>query len=164
MAAYADSSRHLRPQVHRIRGPAGPLHRLPDPTNSRNWRCRGHRVAEVLTEAHSAKAPGRPVFGDLMRRIHRGEIARCSAGRWTGSRGTTSTTAQCCRPSPTASSTRRHVRPHLHGDGNDRFIGNFELGMATKYIDDLRAEREAREPRALRARLAQLQPAARLHR
>src|SRR4029077_12424069 len=25
------------------------------------------------------------------------------------------------------------------GDGNDRFIGNFELGMATKYIDDLRA-------------------------
>jgi hypothetical protein len=25
------------------------------------------------------------------------------------------------------------------GDGNDRFLGNFELGMATKYIDDLRA-------------------------
>src|SRR4029077_14832874 len=24
-------------------------------------------------------------------------------------------------------------------DGNDRFLGNFELGMATKYIDDLRA-------------------------
>jgi len=25
------------------------------------------------------------------------------------------------------------------GDGNDRFMGNFELGMATKFIDDLRA-------------------------
>src|SRR5512144_746944 len=36
---------------------------------------RGIEVAEVLEEAHSAKAPGRPVFGDLMRRIHRGEIA-----------------------------------------------------------------------------------------
>src|SRR5258706_13561199 len=36
---------------------------------------RGIVVAEVLKEAHSAKAPGRPVFGELMRRIRHGEVA-----------------------------------------------------------------------------------------
>ena len=34
----------------------------------------GISVSEVLTEAHSAKAPGRPVFGELMRRVQKGEI------------------------------------------------------------------------------------------
>ena len=34
----------------------------------------GLQVGDVLTEAHSAKAPGRPVFGQLMRRVDRGEI------------------------------------------------------------------------------------------
>src|SRR5690242_5186821 len=36
---------------------------------------RGLRIDEVITEAHSAKAPGRPVFGALMRRVARGDIA-----------------------------------------------------------------------------------------
>src|SRR5947208_17167317 len=35
----------------------------------------GVTVAEVLTESRSAKAPGRPVFGQLVRRIHRGEVS-----------------------------------------------------------------------------------------
>jgi site-specific DNA recombinase len=100
---------------------------------------RGIAVTEVLTESMSAKAPGRPVFGDLMRRVTRGEIG----------------TILCWK-------LDRLARNHLdHGrvlqalaerkvwivthdrdyteDGNDRFLGNFEFGMATKYIDDLRA-------------------------
>src|SRR5438552_4157392 len=34
----------------------------------------GVSVSDVLTESRSAKAPGRPVFTELMRRIRRGEI------------------------------------------------------------------------------------------
>jgi site-specific DNA recombinase len=30
-------------------------------------------VAEILTEARSAKAPGRPIFNDMMQRVYRGE-------------------------------------------------------------------------------------------
>ena len=35
---------------------------------------RGLQVDEVLIEARSAKAPGRPIFGSLMKRVSRGEI------------------------------------------------------------------------------------------
>jgi site-specific DNA recombinase len=34
---------------------------------------KGIRILEVLTEAKSAKAPGRPVFNSMMERLYRGE-------------------------------------------------------------------------------------------
>src|SRR2546426_489001 len=34
----------------------------------------GVEVADVLTETRSAKAPGRPVFGELIRRIERRQV------------------------------------------------------------------------------------------
>lgn len=34
---------------------------------------RGFSIAEILTEARSAKAPGRPVFNEMMQRLYRGE-------------------------------------------------------------------------------------------
>lgn len=100
----------------------------------------GVTVAEELTESHSAKAPGRLVFGKLMRRVQQGDIR----------------TVLCWKMDRLARNHLDHgvvlqalAEGHLDrvitsdrtytGDGNDRFIGNFELGMATKYIDDLRA-------------------------
>lgn len=100
----------------------------------------GVAVAEVMTEAHSAKAPGRPVFGDLMRRVGRGEVSGILC--WKMDRlarnhldhGRVLQALAEKRLERIITSDRTYT-----SDGNDRFIGNFELGMATKYIDDLRA-------------------------
>lgn len=95
-------------------------------------------IGEVLTESRSAKRPGRPVFDEMLRRVHRGQIGGILTWKMD-----------------------RLARNHLdHGsilqaladhqleriitidrvytpDGTDRFTGNFELAMATKYSDDL---------------------------
>ena len=100
----------------------------------------GISVSEVLTEAHSAKAPGRPVFGELMRRVQKGEIRGVVC--WKMDRlarnhldhGAVLQSLAEGQLDRIVTSDRTYT-----GDGNDRFIGNFELGMATKYIDDLRA-------------------------
>ena len=100
---------------------------------------RGIDVAEVLEEAHSAKAPGRPVFSSLVRRIHRGEIAGVlcwKMDRLARNHFDTGQVLQALADGklPTVITPDRTYT----ADGNDRFLGNFELGMATKYIDDLR--------------------------
>ena len=100
---------------------------------------RGIAVAEVLEEAHSAKAPGRPIFGALMRRIHRGEIAGVlcwKMDRLARNHFDTGQVLQALADGklPSVITTDRTYT----ADGNDRFLGNFELGMATKFIDDLR--------------------------
>lgn len=100
---------------------------------------RGVVVAEVLQEARSAKAPGRPIFGDLMRRIHRREIAGVLCWKMDRLARNHFDTGQILQALadgtlPSVITTDRTYT----ADGNDRFLGNFELGMATKYIDDLR--------------------------
>lgn len=100
---------------------------------------RGLEVSETLTEAHSAKAPGRPVFGDLMRRINRGQVAGVLC--WKMDRlarnhldhGQVLQALADHKLQEVITTDRAYT-----ADGNDRFLGNFELGMATKYIDDLR--------------------------
>jgi DNA invertase Pin-like site-specific DNA recombinase len=101
---------------------------------------RGIRVAEVLTESRSAKAPGRPVFGNLMRRVRKQEIegVLCwKMDRLARNHMDTGLILQALADGAlqeVITSDRTYTR-----DGNDRFMGNFELGMASKYIDDLRA-------------------------
>ena len=100
---------------------------------------RGVTVSEVLTEARSAKAPGRPVFGDLMRRIRRGQVTGVLC--WKMDRlarnhldhGAVLQALADGKLKEVITSDRAYT-----ADGNDRFLGNFELGIATKFIDDLR--------------------------
>jgi DNA invertase Pin-like site-specific DNA recombinase len=101
---------------------------------------RGIPVAEVLSESKSAKAPGRPGFDQLLRRVQRGEIVGVlcwKMDRLSRNHLDTGRVLQALADGKlreVITSDRTYTR-----DGNDRFMGNFELGMATKYIDDLRA-------------------------
>jgi site-specific DNA recombinase len=100
---------------------------------------RGIATPEILTESHSAKAPGRPVFGGLMKRVNRGEVH--SVICWKLDRlarnhldhGAVLHALHAGKIQTIITPDRTYT-----GDGNDRFLGNFEFGMATKYIDDLR--------------------------
>jgi site-specific DNA recombinase len=100
---------------------------------------RGMQVDEVLTEARSAKAPGRPTFGQLMKRVNKGEIAGVLC--WKMDRlarnhfdhGQVLQALADGKLARVITSDREYT-----ADGNDRFLGNFELGIATKFIDDLR--------------------------
>lgn len=101
---------------------------------------RGSAVDEVLIEAHSAKAPGRPVFDSMMRRVGHGEIDLIFC--WKLDRlarnhldaGAILHAMQMRKITQIICSDRTYT-----GDGNDRFIGGLDFGLATKYVDDLRS-------------------------
>ncbi len=101
---------------------------------------RGLEVHEVLTEAHSAKAPGRPIFGTLMKRIERREIGAVLCWKMDRLARNHLDTGHVLQALADGKLTRV-ITPEREytADGNDRFLGNFELGIATKFIDDLRA-------------------------
>lgn len=102
-------------------------------------RKRGLSVAEVLTESKSAKAPGRPIFGNLMKRVHRGEIAGVLCWKMDRLARNHFDTGQVLQALADGKLPMVITSDRTYtADGNDRFLGNFELGMATKYIDDLR--------------------------
>jgi DNA invertase Pin-like site-specific DNA recombinase len=112
----------------------------------------GVSVAEVLTESKSAKAPGRPVFGELVRRIHRGKVNGVLCWKMDRLARNHLDTGQVLQALADGLLERVITIDRTYTrDGNDRFIGNFELGMATKYIDDLRQNVK----RGLRAKLQQ---------
>ena len=100
----------------------------------------GVAVGDVLTELKSAKAPGRPVFSDLMRQIERGTVRGVLCWKLDRLARNHLDTGRVLHALSTGQ-LQRVVTPEktYTGDGNDRFMDNFELGMATKYIDDLRA-------------------------
>ena len=100
---------------------------------------RGVEVSEVLIEARSAKAPGRPVFGDLMRRVRRGQIEGVLC--WKMDRLARNHLDHGAVLQALADGKLKEVitpERAYTSNGNDRFLGNFELGIATKFIDDLR--------------------------
>ncbi len=98
----------------------------------------GFSVAEVLTEERSAKAPGRPVFGQLLQRAERGSLAgilcwkidRLARNHYDAGRLlyalSTGALPEVVTPEKTYTQT-----------GTDQLVGNLELGLAAKYITDL---------------------------
>jgi DNA invertase Pin-like site-specific DNA recombinase len=101
---------------------------------------RGLTIDEVLTEAHSAKAPGRPVFGQLMKRIRSGDIAGVFCWKMDRLARNHFDTGQVLQALADGKLLQVITPERTYtADGNDRFLGNFEFGIATKFIDDLRA-------------------------
>jgi len=99
----------------------------------------GAIVSDVLTEAHSAKAPGRPVFTQLMRRVHKGEISGILC--WKMDRlARNPYDAGVVLQAQLDGKIERIITSDgvKNSDGNDRLLGSFEFALATKYIDDLR--------------------------
>lgn len=100
----------------------------------------GATVSDVLTEAHSAKAPGRPVFSELMRRVHKGEVSGILC--WKMDRlARNPYDAGIVLQAQLDGKIERIITSDgvKNSDGNDRLLGSFEFALATKYIDDLRA-------------------------
>lgn len=97
-------------------------------------------VSEVLTESYSAKAPGRPVFNQLMDRVERGKIAGLLC--WKIDRLFRNHLDQGRVLQALADGKLEQVITSdgvKTRDGNDRLMVAFEGAMATKFIDDLRA-------------------------
>lgn len=98
---------------------------------------RGISIAGVLTEARSAKAPGRPVFNDLIQRVYRGEAKGIIC--WKLDR--------LARNPIDGGSVIWAIKQHglqiitptqsFSQDEDNSILMYIEFGMAQKYIDDL---------------------------
>jgi DNA invertase Pin-like site-specific DNA recombinase len=94
-------------------------------------------VAEVLTEAKSAKAPGRPVFNAMMQRLYKGEAAGIIC--WKLDRLARNPVDGGTIIWAIKQNGIRVLTPaQQYGQGDDNVILMYiEFGMAQKYIDDL---------------------------
>jgi site-specific DNA recombinase len=100
----------------------------------------GVTISEVLTEAKSAKAPGRPVFNTLFRRVDRGEIGGILCWKMDRLARNHLDTGLILQALADHKIERIITSDGVKTQsGNDRFMGTFELAVATKFIDDLRA-------------------------
>lgn len=96
-------------------------------------------VGEILTESRSAKAPGRPIFGALMRRVRKGEIRGIVCWKMDRLARNHYDTGQVLQALADRKLERIITSDGVKtSDSNDRLLGTFEFALATKYIDDLR--------------------------
>jgi site-specific DNA recombinase len=107
---------------------------------SRLAQLHGVSVSEVMSESRSAKAPGRPVFGELMRRVQRGEISGVLCWKMDRLSRNPLDSGVLLQAQADGKLERIITSDGVKtADSNDRLMGTFELAFATKYIDDLRA-------------------------
>lgn len=99
----------------------------------------GFPVSEILKETRSAKEPGRPVFGTLMRRVRRGEVNGIFCWKMDRLARNHYDTGQVLQALADHKLERIVTADGVKTpDSNDRLLGTFEFALATKYIDDLR--------------------------
>lgn len=95
-------------------------------------------AAEMLTESKSAKAPGRPVFNDLMKKVYRGEVKGIicwKLDRLARNPIDGSALVWALDQGKLAEIVTAHGS--FKNNSNDKFLMQIEFGMAKKYVDDL---------------------------
>lgn len=99
----------------------------------------GVDVAEVLTESRSAKAPGRVVFGQLVRRINAGQIAGVLCWKMDRLSRNPLDSGTILQAQADGKLERIITSDGIKtADGNDRLMGTLDFAFAAKFIDDLR--------------------------
>jgi DNA invertase Pin-like site-specific DNA recombinase len=97
-----------------------------------------YAVSEILTESKSAKQPGRPVFNDLMKRVHKGQVKgiivwkldRLARNPVDGGALVWALNEDKISEIVTAHGT-------FSNDSSAKFMMQMEFGIAKKYVDDL---------------------------
>ena len=97
----------------------------------------GVQVIEIFTESRTAKEPGRPVFNDMMKRVHKGEVQGVLC--WKLDRLARNPMDGAVVIWALKQNGIKIITPnqtYSHGDDNT-ILMYIEFGMAQKYIDDL---------------------------
>jgi len=119
----------------------------------KDWARRSNlQIAEIISESKSAKAPGRPGFNSLMRKIYKSKangilcwkLDRLARNPLDG--GSLIWAVEEGKIQEIATPQRS-----FNNTGNDKFWMQLEFGMAKKYVDDL----SDNVKRGLRAKLEQ---------
>lgn len=101
-------------------------------------RGRGLEIASVLSESMSAKAPGRAVFGRMMKEIARSGVAGILC--WKLDRLARNPVDGGALIWAVDSGKVREIvtrEKRFSNSGDDKFLMQLEFGMAKKYVDDL---------------------------
>ncbi len=95
-------------------------------------------VFEILSESRSAKSPGRPVFGLLMKKVARKEIKGIICWKLDRLARNPIDGAEIVWALDQGN-LGEIITPynHLTNNSNDKFLMQLEFGMAKKYVDDL---------------------------
>lgn len=101
-------------------------------------RSQGIEILTVLSESRSAKAPGRPVFGEMMRTVSRAKVDGILCWKLDRLARNPIDGAALIWAIDEGQLKQIQTREKVFTNtGNDKFWMQLEFGMAKKYVDDL---------------------------